>query len=947
MASSASFAQLTFNLTQNQISLKKNTLVSFTAKVVNQSKEIHKGTLLISADSTLQIISQSHLEVQLDGGDSIFLPVKLLPAYNIEAGDHVVILNLLQQNNRVITKQGHVYLPKIRSVSISSILPAVQLLGNEDSVIVPIRIENTGNVLAAISIVTSLPEEIMHELIHKPLLLHLNKNVDTTIYISHKLPRKLPAGNAFQLNIFGFYTNGEQFGQTNVRVQLLSSEVKQAFTPASNYVVNSPNSLTVSAQNAFSQNGYYWINGGSTLYLPSDTRLLWHTDATIYKYNPGNPYLRDTWINVENHGRGVTIGNLSRNLDLNLYGRGAAVYAFDSLHSTYYESGVIDHSSNLIQSQGSDKGFTLSRAMASWALMRHQLKQFYWQSAAIYQKDEMTATNNTLVTNDFKWNGWHHLRMEASIGAGLSSDLQGINHQKAGALASFSITGAINQKLSISSSNIFSTSYYPGQKKGAQVISTRMGYRANKIGLWSALNYYHYRPKTVSSLYDYQSTYGSTRAEIGISSNLKTFSFSLSPYYTSNYSLFYSFYSNLTPKISAWRVLSQINYNQNQLSAFLSADLGTGNNYLTNKHEFQWRLNSNLRYGLLSISSSFQRGSFYATDALNGYLAGKPIYKLVTLSPRIQYYLFHRNLNINAGVSYNYVNTSGKNLSIDTRFQYKLTNTSSLSATYMRYSTGFTNNAYNNLQLSFSTRLPTARIGTQKSALEVFFYKDLNNNGVYDKEMDSVAAGQQITINNVAFLTDKNGKVLYKNLPLGAYNINNTKNSQWYSDGLTVLLNKKKLRVQIPMHKIGMVEGSVSYRYTRFSYEVNRQKQGITVKAIDKKGRIFTTLTDSYGHFTLYLPASEYTLFIDGTYLPNEIECIQNKNVLQVTPDSRKAVDFVLHVKDRKIETKKFYSTSLTKNETASNTQKNIKGDAATNKGDKAPRNNPTASSRP
>ena len=559
--------------------------------------------------------------------------------------------------------------------------------------------------------------------------------------------------------------------------------------------------------------------------------------------------------------------------------------------------------------------------MAAWGIFRHQLPKLYWQSAAIYQQDELSQVNNNLLTNDLKWTDRQNFRWEASLDGGMSQDQNNNHQQKGGVLASLSVTGVLHKKLSFSSSNTFSTAYYPGQRKGAQVISERLSYRLGKLGMWTAYNYYHYNPKTVSSVYNYQSMYGSSRAEIGLSTNLGKVSLSFAPYYSTNSSRYFALNTTINPKITAWRTQTQVSYSQQLFSAYISGDIGFGKNSLTDKKELQWHMNSSLRYGFFNISGSMQVGSYYATDALNSYIAGSPTYKIVTVTPRIQHAFFHRTLDFNAGLSYNYINSSGKNLSMDARVQYKISSGSSLAASFIRYSTGYSNTAYNSLQLNFTTALPTMRVGTRQNSLELLFYKDVNDNGVYDKGIDSLAIGQQVSINQTRLLTDKNGRVLYRNLPSGSYNIGNMRSDRWYSVSQVVVLTRKKQTLSIPLHKIGMVEGNVRYSYSKFSYEVNRQKQGLTIKAVDNKGTVYTTLTDDYGHYILYLPTGLYSVYVDPSYLPSEVECAENtaSRNFQVQSSSLRTVDFTLHVKERKIETKKFFSASLAKTETAKN----------------------------
>lgn len=231
----------------------------------------------------------------------------------------------------------------------------------------------------------------------------------------------------------------------------------------------------------------------------------------------------------------------------------------------------------------------------------------------------------------------------------------------------------------------------------------------------------------------------------------------------------------------------------------------------------------------------------------------------------------------------------------------------------MRYTLSAPNYAYNNLQLSYTQKLPEARVGAQKNTLVLFFYKDVNSNGVYDAAVDSIASGQEVNVGSTGFITDRSGRIVYRNLPKGDYSVSVLKTGKWYGDAQNILLDSKKLTVQIPLHKTGTIEGNVTYNATQYSYELNRQKQGVAIKATDENGNVVATMTDDYGHFVFYLPTGHYSLSVNMSDLPGEVECENNGKDVQVTPDSYTSVNFILRVKERHIETKKFYSSSLAK----------------------------------
>ncbi|RZJ81081.1 MAG: hypothetical protein EOO20_25445, partial [Chryseobacterium sp.] len=187
----------------------------------------------------------------------------------------------------------------------------------------------------------------------------------------------------------------------------------------------------------------------------------------------------------------------------------------------------------------------------------------------------------------------------------------------------------------------------------------------------------------------------------------------------------------------------------------------------------------------------------------------------------------------------------------------------------------------------------------------------LKLNGVYD-ETDSLAKNFLVYVNDIVFISGKDGTINYKNLPQGEYKISIPKIKGWYAPDQRIHFEKKE-RIEIPLQKTGTLRGAVSYSYNELSYEIGQQKEGLAITAMGENGQSYLTRTNTDGSYIFFIPTGKYTIRINTETLPPEIENLQGDQHTEIIPGEIKSVNLILNVKQRKIETKRFSSPSLRK----------------------------------
>lgn len=901
-------AGITLQVSPKEINTAGKSLNTFLLKVFNHGQMAVSLQLRVEAGEHLQLISQQNTTLHLNPDDSIFTPVQVYVPGNIPEGRHPIKIYLSEAGKLIGEDSCRLITAAIKHVSLLATEPMVTLYGNEHSLRIPVKLVNSGNTMQKVTLIAIYPMEMQELRFHKPLEFTLPAFSDTLIYLNKPLQKQMQDQDNFQVTINGLYENGDLFGQADISVQLLKSDRYYTDPVLPYYINNYNNSLTLSTQDLLSKYPYYLVAGEGDIRFPSG-RLGYSINTTFRQNDLKDTYVRNTYLSYETRNMGVTAGNIDRNFDLNLFGRGAALFAMDTADKNYYEAGYMDNAANLLQAANSpfSSGHTL------WGTFRHEEKAEKFESIFLYQKDPFQHATIALLTNQMEWKTARNFRFSVQMNGGNTIDERDPNNHKPGWLSTLSIDKSF-RKLSISSSNTYSSPYYAGLRKGARIFSDRVNYAGKKTSFWGAFNFYKYQPEYISNLKNITADYGSAKAELGISTRLNAVSLSFSPYYSSEQSSFNIPDKLLRVRINAWRISSQISYNSapTAQSFFMNSDGGIAQNSLTGKKEFQLKINAGYNYHSFLINTNIQFGSFYTGDALNSYLHHLTQFSSINIVPMFQKSLFRHKMHIEAGLSYGYNNISGNNWSFNSEDEYRISPKTLLTAVLITNKNDFSPSAYNNLQVGITEQLPEGRVGIKNNTLEVRLYKDENGNDVFD-EGDSLAVNFPLSVNNDFFVTDNKGKIKYKNLPKGSYTISTSGVKGWYAAPRVIFLDKKKQTVTITLHKTGTIEGSIAYSFTQFSYELEKGKPGIIITAVNEKGEISNAVTDDKGKFLFYLPEGKYTIYIDAKDLPAEIECINNNQKITVNANSDIKLNFLLKVKDRKMEIKKFRSASLSK----------------------------------
>ncbi len=225
--------------------------------------------------------------------------------------------------------------------------------------------------------------------------------------------------------------------------------------------------------------------------------------------------------------------------------------------------------------------------------------------------------------------------------------------------------------------------------------------------------------------------------------------------------------------------------------------------------------------------------------------------------------------------------------------------------------------------VKFNVNMPTGIKRYYK--VKVIAFRDLNGNGVMDPgekgidnmlilltKNDKVGSINSEDANLTEFektyelVTNGKGVVEYDNIPVGEYVITArplTSMGGWF-DGKTFYrtIDKNK-EIYIPLSKGARISGGVLTERARYTDNKPVQLGNIRVTAIHtENGKTFSTLTDKDGQFVLFAPNGTYNIMINEQAIGARYEFLQNNIPLTISKDFENYnVSFYLVEKERKM----------------------------------------------
>jgi len=851
------------------INIGREKLVSITIRIDNSTDGDFEGQIVPVLPKGFSLLSDQALRVKVAGKSHVFYPFKFLVLNNAVASINEMSFQLLNLSGTSVSKsKSQIKIAPIRSTELIVLNPSILLKQVGDSLIVNVMVRNSGNQIEDLKLVAAFPAENGGKSILEKNL-HLTPGTEQSLTFSKIINRELYQVNNFYINIAGLYKNGDLFGNAVAYVQNAAASRQFVNSETQQNILNHglSNQLSLSGQNLFSDSQSWQLNGTGATQLGKGM-LGFSVDA--YQWNSLNnkPLISNTWVNYENDKKGLTIGNISESLESFVNGRGVKLYSRTDADQHGIETALVQKSYNLL-GDNLDYGYM--------AYLKTNLKDtsgHQYTNTLIFDYAPLEQSRSLLSNNSVGLFNSRHIVMNVNVGGGLSQSLINPEDIKPSFSLGTNLSG-VWKKVNFSSSNFFSTAYYPGIRRGVLQLNERISRYIGKQNFWLGYSRYSYNPLYQQTLFLFQRDYMLQRFEAGWAIPVKTnFNLTLTASRDQERAQYGGALGNVN-ELVAYRLNESVNWHSQNFkqNVFLSLDNGFIKG-INGQPKLQLRLNATWSNSWMSLNTYLQKGSFFLAESYNSTLSDEEIYRY-SISPSFHQYFFNRKLRAEAGLIFYRDALYGNNTTYMAKADYLITPKTSfyVSSFQYEYRTSLANSSFRSIQAGISQKLPEPKqhAAGKKGNIEILFYKDNNQNGVYD-EGDEVAVTGNVLINNIIFIIPANGTIQYNKVPYGNYRLSMPLQNGYEIMPVQILVSQKNVKLQVAMQKSGNVSGKISIIYDENrSQEITQTLSGFNIFLKAKDGAVRNVKTGAEGEYSIYLPEGTYQVFPDLAHLPEHI----------------------------------------------------------------------------
>jgi hypothetical protein len=893
---------VTISLVENTEKQRNIGMIDAIVELKNLSDTTIEGSLeILSTTESLYVLQNKPKTIILNPNESLFIAIKakistLASSENsarLEA--HFTLSNSKEKMSAFLP----ISIKEQRLVKM--VVQQTNLLYEQvgDSLQIPIRFLNDGNSTQTITILANYPEFVAKNRIENNTIT-IKAHTDSLLILKKEINREILKQEEFSIAIRSLYQNGDIIGFANIRANPIkqSRRYKPEFVADYSNPFSPINQITTSQQTSNSHQNVMAFYGNAQAEINKGTV---YTNLDLNWWEQSNQtFMRNTWIGYKEKIFGVQVGNISKFNDLNLIGRGIETF-YKTSTNTKIEAGILEKSYSVIDFS------TPSTGQSAWISFTNKEgwdKGKGYKTAALFDNDSNEAIQKALVTNQFSIIQKPNFSLQTGTAISTINSTENSN-QKLGAAAEVNLQGK-TAKLFYNSLNYFSSGYFAGIKSGAVNLNESIHVNLEKYSFWLSANHFSFAPKTIKTTAYFPSEFSNTQLSTGISKRLGTLFFSLSLTSISEIRKEPVLVSPLFQeyKMNANRVTIGGNYFNHNHSLNLSLEGGFFTTNLNPKQQLHFKTNLSYTWKFFNLTSYYQHNNFYLGEIIAAQQQVEKTYFNCIISPSIQMNLLNKKLHLRAGIMYSRNSFISNTLQSNSRIDFDWNKNLNLFINnfYSDFSNSF--QPVNTIQFGLTQRFNPIQIDASKSDLELYLFYDTTGNGVLDSN-NKPAINQLVIINDKAFKTNEHGIIKYKRLPSGYYEIRPINSNEWHAP-LQKIKIEKTTKIAIGLSRTSTIKGSIRYFSTENSFSINQKIAGLSVILTDSSGNVFYTKTDETGKFVFYVPKNNYIITLEKKGLSEYVTILSNNINIQAMPEKIIETDFVLQVKEKRIETKKF-----------------------------------------
>lgn len=675
----------------------------------------------------------------------------------------------------------------------------------------------------------------------------------------------------FNVSISAVHESGTELSAKRIRVMSLTSE--RRFGMGSVSLNQTENNAVAMRYLSMSQNAsIYQLQGSGNLQLGKDQTLDYRLNLDHYS-QLGVLNLYDTYLDFKQRSWGIKLGNIYENLDYVLAGRGIkasymisekkSINVFALQNNYLLLSGYNDQvaGANII---GANYDFKTSGEKSG-------------HLSVLHADNRATGIMSGQLNGKSAFSLRDKQGLELEGGLSRESTVTGGKNAVAGGL----IYSLSSDHYQFNSNNYYSTPYYTGIRRGLFQSDSHLirsfksfGNLSARVSLLHSSPEYqqgegYFRLRNKNSIHIYELGYGKAMGKIN---------FQLSPYLMFQQLQGEGLTVPINQSYKWWsrsiRTVANLNF-YNTIHSF-SVNTDYGYTYLnraasTSRPFHSLRLNASYNLAFAGLTAFLQFNPYYLSDNFNALTTAR--YRQYSFGPNMRFNAFKDKLNVQATATYNYYGSS-ESYAVSSNIRWALGGkwvfTADVQWSFLQSKSLLNIDSRQPLsQNSFNNR--QVRLGIEKQfnafqsspgrKLELSYYGDQNNNGVRDIG-ERYVDGLIVKINGETAITDKKGRVTFKNVQPGEYGVQVMNSKGWAArDAMNILVSTNK-DMEVPLVKTAVLRGKIEVQQNRYQ-NGGAELSGIAVLASDQMGNTFKTLTNEEGSYNFYLRPGLYRIFIE------------------------------------------------------------------------------------
>lgn len=864
--------------------------ISSAVELSNLTANLWSGNVKIeSSSSNLRISSTPSKFVQINAGQRIFIPIIAQIDQAADSEVHLFIrakiTNELGQTIQSIEQK--ILIQKNRRILLLNQDHQIQFQQIGDTIQLKALIQNKGNTAERLHYVLTLPSQL-NKVRTQTMQFILAPQQDTLITTKQIISKEATKLEDFDVTATLLYENGDFISRTNYSISSLKSKRKYKVDNTNSDPYYQRNSIELNRVTGNNVMNSFQLIGSTEVHLSEKTKVSLTGDLIYWdkenKYN-----LRHFLADIKTDKVQVLAGNIYQSGEFSLQGRGIQTNV-QIKDSVYLQGGYLDKTYLITDATDRSIGYNTWIGFTS-------LKHNWRQSQIYYDLNHRYGERKTLWYNAFSI--WKSPTFDLELTQGLSN-IDGNENNQLGALLGINTYARWN-KYQFQSNSFYSSPYYAGIRQGAIQISSSLRRNFDKHSIGLTQSYVRYAPKYSYTDYN-NSKQQSNTIGINYSYRMQSDMFLISPRIVNEQR--YNYKTDVMDNLNALRLSTSFNHNSftTGLGYNISFDIG---NYLSREdinEKLHYRLNAGINYKSIDLGVSYQFNYSNLSEVINSSyleLLDTSTYTNLMIMGNYRQRFFNNHLGVLLSAYYTKTSTTNDLWQLNSRLEYKLTRDFDIyTSSYNNYGGFSRGNQTNYIQLGVIKQLipykPYEKAYTLKVAV---YYQDETNNSY-------PASNRIVYVNNKSFITNKEGIIEYKKLPIDNYTIQVKNDQQWFANTDKVVLNSD-ITHSIYLKQTTTLSGAIHYEYSESSYMINKNLSGQRIVAQSTTGENYTTYTSDSGQYILYLPKGNYTVSL---YPENNsyVEVPNNTTVLNTDINKPQIKNFVIKIKDKEVQTKKF-----------------------------------------